>query len=680
MLFQTISLSSWSTNCKILIFGLLCLLSSGTLDAQDLSPVLQKHRELLLKNRVKSGNMDNYIKNFNLQEGAWSDLNYQDKDKTGWDVTTHLYRCRYLSYAYANPSSGYHNSPKILAILNSALDHFLSIGYKNRNWFPMEVSIPSVLLDVEILLGDELSASNKQRMNEFCSHVKIYKSGANLIYLGNNVLHYALLTGNEALAEEAVTKMLGEITRGSATAIQDDYSFYHHKERLQQFSYGGAFLQISSQLAWELSDSKYAFPADKVDILRQFMLQGMRWMVRGKYTVPPTIDRAASRKESLSSTISIETVEFLEDLDPANKAAYQQMKEQLSSPKAMSVIGTRAFYKGEILTHHTREFSTFVKVISDRTQPVESINGENTQGKFSSFGNNFFLKNGKEYYDLMAFWNWNLQPGFTYSPSANAIIRKPFSGVLATEELGLASMDYALEDASHKPVLKAKKTWFTHGDIMVALVSDLQSSTKEVKTAMDQSRWAGWVQTNGKNLSSAQGYTMDQGEFVFHNGLVYGTGPSSLISLDLIDKKASWGDINIKYKGEKPLMDKVFLPYIKQSEGDFYYYIAPARNLGEAKAIHSSAGFEVNMNNEKAQIIQFSEDIIAGVIWDSSYKVMLGKHSVTFSHPSYFIYNNGDLTFTNPSSEVLEMELTIDDKRIKVVLDKLNGNTRRIPE
>lgn len=100
----------------------------------------------------------------------------------------------------------------------------------------MQVSIPRSLLNTAILLGDKLTAANYQKILDYASKIKIYKSGANLIWLADNVLHYALLVDDQEKAKEAIAKIVNEIQIGAPSGIQEDYSFYHHKERLQQFS------------------------------------------------------------------------------------------------------------------------------------------------------------------------------------------------------------------------------------------------------------------------------------------------------------------------------------------------------------------------------------------------------------------------------------------------------------
>ncbi|GGF44985.1 hypothetical protein GCM10011339_36810 [Echinicola rosea] len=634
---------------------------------------MEKYRSILLRNTVKDNNVSNIVDRFDKSTGKWKDLNYQDSDKTGWDPTTHIYRTSYLSYAFFDEHSDYYKDDQLVNIINLSLDHWLNENYENRNWFPMQVSIPRSLLNTAILLGDKITQANYQNILDYASKVKIYKAGANLIWLADNVLHYALLVGDENKAKEAIAQIVNEIQIGAPSGIQKDYSFYHHKERLQQFSYGGAYLKISARIAWELDGTSFALPQEKVDILRKFLTEGMWWMARGEYTVPPTIDRACSRKDALKGTVSIETVNFLKDLDPENPAPYESILKSLTSPLPITPKGSRAFYKSDILTHHSENGSFFIKMLSDRNLPAESINGENSKGKFMNYGNTYFLKNGKEYYNLMPFWNWNFLPGFTYVKETEAYNRHPFTGSLSADGMGVAVMDYELEDKDGNRALSAQKSWFTYKNVMIAMVSNLQSSKGESTTSLDQSLWAGWVKSGEKVFPTSGDYDITNEGWVYHDGFSYGSTSAKKFGVNLSNTKASWGDINIKYKGEAPSQKKVFLPYIKHDSDNFDYYVANVPSLEAADNLHQQPFWKILSNSADLQAIEFNDGIIAGVIWTPNKEMKVGKLTVTSDVPVYFIKSSSGLTLTTPNPAHKNFNITVNGQRHQIKNNFLKG-------
>ncbi|AGA79223.1 polysaccharide lyase family 8,polysaccharide lyase family 8 [Echinicola vietnamensis DSM 17526] len=635
--------------------------------------ILKKYRSVLLRNTVKDNNVSNLIDRFDKSTGKWKDLNYQDTDKTGWDPSSHIYRISYLSYAYFDAHSDYYNNQKLVDIVNAALDHWLNEDYVNRNWFPMQVSIPRSLLNTAILLGDKLTAANYQKILDYASKIKIYKSGANLIWLADNVLHYALLVDDQEKAKEAIAKIVNEIQIGAPSGIQEDYSFYHHKERLQQFSYGGAYLEISARIAWELDGTSFAFPQEKVDILRKFLTEGMWWMARGPYTVPPTIDRAASRKYALEGTVSSETVNFLKDLDPENPKPYDSILKSLTGPLPITPEGTRSFYKSDFLTHHSNEASFFIKILSNRNLPVESFNGENLKGKFMNYGNTYFLKSGKEYYNLMPFWNWDLIPGFTHVEGTDGYRRKPFTGSLSADAAGVAVMDYELKNHEENTILTAHKSWFTYKNVMIAMVSNLHSSNGESITSLDQSLWAGWVKSGEKVFPTSGDYDLTDEGWVYHDGFSYGSSSAKKFGVKLSNTKASWGDINIKYRGEASRQKKVFLPYIKHDIGNFDYYVANVPSLEAADNLHQQPFWKILSNSADLQAIEFSDGLMAGVIWTPNKEMKMGKLTVTSDVPVYFIKSSEGLTLTSPDPRHKNIKITINGKQHQIENNLLSG-------
>jgi|ADGO01.1.fsa_nt_gi Polysaccharide lyase family 8, super-sandwich domain. len=101
----------------------------------------------------------------------------------------------------------------------------------------------------------------------------------------------------------------------------------------------------------------------------------------------------------------------------------------------------------------------FLKTISSRTLPTESINNENLKGRLLHSGDAYLVRDGKEYYDLMPVWDWNLLPGVTVFPGAAAAARLPWVGGVSNGMSGAAVMDYQLTDEKGGS-LTAKKPGF----------------------------------------------------------------------------------------------------------------------------------------------------------------------------------------------------------------------------
>jgi len=69
---------------------------------------------------------------------------------------------------------------------------------------------------------------------------------------------------------------------------------------------------------------------------------------------------------------------------------------------------------------HSPEASYFIKTLSTRTLPMESINNENQLGVQLNSGDTYLIRNGTEYFDLMPVWDWQHVPGVTWAEHAVA--------------------------------------------------------------------------------------------------------------------------------------------------------------------------------------------------------------------------------------------------------------------
>ncbi|MBD8487196.1 polysaccharide lyase [Echinicola sp. CAU 1574] len=637
--------------------------------------VLGRYRELLLSSTLKENNVNNYLIRFDQSKGRWKDLDYGDKSRSSWDLSSHIRRTKYLALAYSVPSSSKYGQQQMIDCVNLALEEWFEHSYENTNWYPNEVTIPKILSDILILLDEKVKAEYRFKILQTLSEIDIRKTGINFIWLSDNVLHYALLKEDEDLVRKTVEGIISEIQIGGEIGVQEDYSYFFHEERLQQFSYGGAFLGITARIGWELRDTKYAFPKEKLNILSDYLLQGMQWMARGKYTVPATSDRSSSRVDALTSTFDVETLQFMKDLVPEREVEYDRIIKSLMYPTFDELTGAKAFSKGELLAYHQDQFSMFVKVLSERNLPTQSINGENLKGKFMNYGNTYFLRTGKEYTNLMPSWDWDFLPGFTNVTGGVKVNRKPLTGVLSDGQYSLASMDFEIEGSANKKLLSAKKIWFIYDNILVSLIADIHHEGKSsVTTAMDQTRWKGQVYENrGKALTKSGNYEV--GNWVFHEGFVYGTHGEDKLGVKLQETSHSWGEINERYKNEKPKSDKVFLPYLISSGESSEYFVCAVPSKELAEEVFKKPTWKVLLNDSSAQVIQTENGIVFGVLWSSGKTYEFNGFSLFVDCPILFIKKESNFTFINPDPKVSTIQIKVNDRSFRVQSDKLNGNT-----
>jgi len=83
------------------------------------------------------------------------------------------------------------------------------------------------------------------------------------------------------------------------------------------YQYGSAYLNQNVRLAWQLRNTPWAYPEEKIKLLTAFVLEGWQWMCRGVATVPGTIDRSVSRPDALRNADMRNLTPYLCELDPS---------------------------------------------------------------------------------------------------------------------------------------------------------------------------------------------------------------------------------------------------------------------------------------------------------------------------------------------------------------------------
>jgi chondroitin AC lyase len=240
------------------------------------------------------------------------------------------------------------------------------------------------------------------------------------------------------------------------------------------YQYGKAFLFADVRLGWEARGTRWALPAGKIRILRNFVLQGWQWMARGINTVPGTMDRSASREGELRSPDMRSLLPFLRDLDPAEAKAYRALA--LRQQGVGSLDGFRYYPYSDFTAYQTPRFSFFLKTISARTLPTEvGLNSENLKGHLLNSGDAYLIRNGKEYFNLMPVWDWQRLPGITAFQGAARSGRKDFAGGVSDGKSGLTAMDYLMRGRGTKDSVSAHKIWACHSGQVVCLIAGLKA-------------------------------------------------------------------------------------------------------------------------------------------------------------------------------------------------------------
>ncbi|WP_205509826.1 polysaccharide lyase family 8 super-sandwich domain-containing protein [Longitalea arenae] len=644
--------------------------------------ILERYKAYLFRTaalQMSSGN--GWSAPLNAQ-GQWPDINYEDREPAAWKVSLHLQRVKEMAQRWAMPTAAQFHNQQLWEKINTALDHWLLKRYQSANWWHNEIGVPRYMRDILVLLRNELAPARLKASLEILAQHNVRNNavGGNLIWCADLGLHYGALTNDPALMLRCRQLVLKEIQITKGEGIQPDYSFHQHGSRLQMYQYGKAYLWESLRLAWQLQGTSLAFPEEKVTILTNAVLEGWQWMARGIHTVPGTMDRSSSRKGELQAADLRSLMPFIRELEPARDTAFKQMAAAQNGVRSLN--GYRYYPYSDFAAYHRPGFSFFLKTISARTLPTESINRENLQGKLLNSGDAYLIKDGREYFDLMPVWNYALLPGVTGFEDAHMINRKEFVGAVASGAEGFSVMEYVLKDSSGAQTLAARKFWGCYQDVVICLLSGMTAKniSGKIYTALDQCRWRGNVTINKPAQVIDEGiHTIKGVNWIHHAGFAYMPLSPATIELHLKKVTGSWTSINASGTTEK-VTEKVFMPVmVHDSTSTSGYVLARCAKPGDAKNLFNKPGWKVLRNDTLCQALRCNDGTMMAAFYSPG-KLESGKDTIETDQPCLVLIKDDIVYASDPTHKGITVHLTAAGRSFKLSLP-VDGLTvsKRLP-
>jgi chondroitin AC lyase len=609
----------------------------------------------------------------------WSDIDYNDTSSANWQVINHLGRVQTLALAWADPASAYYKNAALWMVFSQSLDHWLEKRYQNRNWWHNEIGVPRIMRDILVLVHDNLSPEQYKQAMEVLGQHKVKGTGANMIWSADLGMHYGLLTNDEEMVARTSRLIANEIKVSTDEGIQPDYSFHQHEARLQTHSYGSSFLNEAVRIAWELRNSRWAFPQEKINILTDFVLNGWQWMARGIYVVPGTIDRSATRINALTYADLRPLLPYLSELDPQHRSQFEALAAQQNGT-GPSLVGFRYFPYSDFAAYQQKDFTFLLKTISDRTLPSESIISENLKGRLLNNGDGYLLRNGREYFNLMPVWNWNHLPGITNAGSDLNIVRNAFAGSVTDSLSGMTAMAYSL--GGNVKELTAHKFWASDQGVVICLIAGLNTKniTDSVFTALDQCRWQGPVMTDTRtfDFKNNGSYLLPNTRWIYHSQFAYIPLAPATIRLDVEMRTGTWRSINQSIIAP-PVHDSVFMPllYHPAAQTSTGYVLASCKTVDDVRALVAHPSWKVIANNSNCQAVSFSNGTVMAAFFTPMTLGLNRTGALAVDKPCLVQIANKKIYVSDPLHKGGELHLALNKKNYTITL-KQDGTTTSV--
>jgi chondroitin AC lyase len=630
--------------------------------------LIDRYRQYLLQTEIDSTKA---LQLFGaLKNGQWPDIDYQNKDRGNWKTRDHLLRLQMLCIAWAKAGNQLSGKPAVLESLLQATDHWLDKKYQNSNWWQNEIGVPQLMRDIMILLRDRFDPERWKKALSILGQHKVRGTGANLTWSADLGLHYAAFTNDQPGIDSCQKLLVREIMISTKEGIQPDHSFHQHGARLQNYHYGRAFLMDNTRLAWQCRNTAWAFSEDKVLMLAGLLLEGDQWMTRGKHVSPAVIDRAISRADYLDTGDLTLTAIQLKDLVPSKR---KQLDIAIASYKGTYPdMGYKHFPYSDYAAYSSKDYSFYLKTISTRTLPSETtINSENLHGHLLNGGNTYFIKNGREYTNLMPAWDWNKLPGITNFNGNARLVPQIFNGGTGNGKNGCWATDHSLVDGDRK--LSAHKFWAVHNNVVVCLIAGLNTTgdADSVFTVMDQSRLQGNIASNKPGNIIAQGLQQLNGiNWIYHAGFAYAPLYKETLLLQSGSVYGSWYTIN-QNSPDTPVHDKIFMPLLlhdkkARSSG---YVVTSTNSAVSAGKIFSKPNWQVISNTAECQAVSFDQKILMAAFFKPG-TVKWKNSTIVTNRPCILQIDETNIYVSDPEHKGGNIEISIGRKHYKLTLLK----------
>lgn len=657
-----------------LLFFLAFSLNTHALNETD--TIINRHKRYLLQtNTVSREAAVKIMELFVEKTGRWSNIDYTDSTPAHWPSKDHLENIKALAVYFAM----HHESSDTENFLNTiirALDEWHKYKFKNPNWWHNEIGVPQLMKDILVLIREKVSGDRLKNYLEIVNQFRISGTGANLVWSSDIALFYGLFTGNKELIEKAVKNIVGEIRISDKEGLRPDYSFHQHGERLQMYQYGRVFLIDNVRLAWELLNTQWAFPKEKIDLLAGMFLNGWQWMARGINTIPETMDRSATRVNALKEADIRTHFPFFIEVAPRYKTELLAAKANQEGG-AYTLKGFRGFPYSDFVTFHNSPYSFFLKTISTRTLPTESINYENLKGKLLNSGETYFIQDGTEYFNLMPVWNWDRLPGITSFDGAEKIDRKDFNGIITDGDIGMLAMDYRMIGKNYDTYISCKKAWFKINGYMVCLIGDMKlNNIDSAYTVIDQCRLKQYVFSNTGEIQKGFYRNLNE-KWFYHNDFAYRPLYASQFQLYADTVSGTWYDINHSFSNDK-VMDSVFMPSIVHAKTDQKsgYTVFFTQKKRKVKKITRNQPFVILQNDKDIQSISIAKNILLAAFYNKG-QINFKKEMLVVEKPCLVLMKNNALYVSDPTHKGISLNLQFNNKNYNVSLP-VDGSTVKI--
>lgn len=546
------------------------------------------------------------------EKGMWTDINYQDTKRSGWDPTKHAERILELSKLYYTPATRYYHSDEVKNSIHRALHYWFSAKLQCNNWWYNQIGIPKIMGAAFILLENQLTPEEKLSAIEVMQASRFGMTGQNKVWLAGNVLICALLKNDEQLVKSARDTIASEIALGREEGIKNDWSYHQHGAQLQFGNYGLSFVTSMSFFYSLFQGTVYAFDRQQMNILSSLIDKGYRWTIWNRYMDMNALGRQLFHNAQLHKAYGL-----------ALAAAELGIKEGF--PKAANtLIGHKHFDNSDYTVHRAAHWMASVRMSSNRVIGTELVNEDNLKGYYLGDGATYYYTKGDEYLNIFPFWDWRKVPGVTaYEDKAPLPdISRTHSGNRTDKVGGLSDGFHGMAAMElNRDSLKAYKAWVFTDDFVICMGAGISTNKfLPVTTSIEQCLKKGdlflWNKHEWLPVSEAKLHDSDL--HFYHNHIGYIVLNADTCVAEAGERTGQWADFMKMYTPAVVTGETVSIHLrhgIQPQHGSYLYIVLPDVERNDVSNFDTK-NIRVVQNDDTAQIVYLPR---TGCYWVAVY-------------------------------------------------------------
>ena len=609
-----------------------------------------------------------YLRNLS-EAGSWNDVDYSDRDNN-WAPLLHLDRMLVMAINYAQPDNTFYKNRNMLAGLINALEYWYEVNPESENWYKNEIAKQFYLNIIGLLLQSDIDDNLLVKIvSDLTADPTM--TGSNRTLLATSTIYRGVLENNPEMIRAGVKGVTDQIEITTKEGIQPDFSFHQHGHFIYNGSYGSNFLRESIWLASIVRGTQFAYTAEQISILRNYFLDGTRWMLRGRLFDYNVRGRHVGRPDGLLlyAEVLIPQLEHFMAADPEHRDQYRLAKEMIENGNPQDISGHKHFWRSDYTVQHRKDYFVSLKMCSQRTVGIElNMNAENKLGYWLPYGLTYIYQQGDEYDDIFPVWDWALLPGVTnphleieeFGRGVAYTQQTEFVGGVSDGQYGISVMDFEQQKTS------AKKAWFWLDREFIALGTAIKSSHEApVVTGINQTLLKGEVLVDGKKLQIEQPLKKDL-DWLHHNQVGYIFPGSEEINLKAARQQ---GNIQKIYGLGKDTVyqSEVFSAWFdhgqQPTEDSYQYIVVPGINSTEVADYAKSLPVQILANKSEIQAVRHHELEITGLVFHQKGAFEVHKNlKVQINKPALVLINEADdrIFISDPTTELKEITIIIE--------------------